>query len=392
MSTNGLPTSEQVAEAVKTVLTEQSIVKAVCDELGVAPEDESRVLGSIVLHLSKRQNGTQQAEAPTPVKVQFVGAADLRASTPPEPAWLWDGYIARGVLTLIAGKPKGGKSTLVAALVEALDASAETFLGRRITACPVVYISEEAAITFNSRLGEASNRVSVLVRENAWPRPAWPALVETAIAEAKRIDAKMLVIDSYVFWSQLSEGQENDSAVNQTMLAKLVAAANAGLAVVLIHHHRKSGGEDGDAVRGSGGIFAAVDALIEVERVKGDSPTAQRQRAIYATGRFANTPAATVVEWDPATRSWTVIGEADSRRELHERTRRDGVRQAVLNAVPWSGAGLPIKEIVAAIQATTDYTEREVETELRLALDVDVQRTGKGVAGSPHMYTRKVPR
>ena len=32
---------------------------------------------------------------------------------PPEPPWLWDGYVAPGLVTLLAGRPKVGKSTLL---------------------------------------------------------------------------------------------------------------------------------------------------------------------------------------------------------------------------------------------------------------------------------------
>jgi hypothetical protein len=75
----------------------------------------------------------------------------------------------------------------------------------------------------------------------------------------------------------------------QSTIGALGAATGAGLAVLLVHHQRKGGGQDGDAVRGSGAIFAAVDMLIEVERPTGDG-TPATHRQLVATGRWQNAP------------------------------------------------------------------------------------------------------
>src|SRR5947209_20577071 len=82
----------------------------------------------------------------------FVSAAELRACAPAEPDWLWEGYLAPGALTLLAAKPKAGKSTLAVAVSEAMATHAGSFLGRRIAGAPVVYVSEESAGTLAHKL------------------------------------------------------------------------------------------------------------------------------------------------------------------------------------------------------------------------------------------------
>jgi hypothetical protein len=331
------------------------------------------------------QQATSNGTAPSSTELRFVSVTELRNTTPDEPEWLWDGYVAISAITLLAGKPKGGKSTLACALAEAVDASARSFLGRPVRPGRVVYISEEGAITFRAKTTRDTEGISVLVRENAWPRPAWALLIYAAITEAKRLDACLLVIDSYAFWAQLAEGQENDASVNQAMLAALVHATNAGLAVILVHHHRKSGGEDGDAVRGSGSIFGAVDALIEIEKPEGKVPPTQR--ALFAIGRFPRMPAATIVDLDPATGAWLVVGEADSRRDIGHKTRRTTVRQAILDITPMAGAGITAKEIRIAVEDDA----REIDTALsELLKEGLIGRAGRGVAGHPYLYTRRV--
>jgi hypothetical protein len=100
----------------------------------------------------------------------FVTAAELRRATPVEPPWVWRHYIAAGTLTVLAGKPKTGKSTLAFAfafaLVEALAAGADTFLGCQLAGGPVVYVSEEGAASLRHKLPD-SDRVHVLTREAA---------------------------------------------------------------------------------------------------------------------------------------------------------------------------------------------------------------------------------
>ena len=81
----------------------------------------------------------------------FKTPRELLADVPPEPLWVWDGYLAPDALTLLSGKPKCGKSTLALALSRAIVAGAP-FLGRPTRNVPVVYISEESAGTLVHKL------------------------------------------------------------------------------------------------------------------------------------------------------------------------------------------------------------------------------------------------
>ncbi len=57
----------------------------------------------------------------------FVSAAELRERAPAQPDWIWHDYLARCALTLLAAKPKAGKSTFAAALSEAVACEALDF-------------------------------------------------------------------------------------------------------------------------------------------------------------------------------------------------------------------------------------------------------------------------
>ncbi len=313
-----------------------------------------------------------------PGELRFVTARELRARTPETPDWVWEGFIAAGALAMLAGRPKyAGKSTLACALVEAIDADAGAFLGRRIVPGPVIFVSEETGGTLAPKLPD-SDRVSCLTRDIAWPKPTWPQLLAAVVTEAERIGARLVVIDALSFWAALGGEQGNDTAVATAVLAQLSAITLLGAAVLLVHHQRKGGGEDGEAVLGATGFFASVDLLIELERVK-DGPAGQRQ--LISIGRWAETPAALVVHRDAVTGSWRVIGEATDRDEA----RLLSANEKLLGAVPTEPPGMTEPELADALKVDT----RKISGPLRELLErKEIRRDGAGKKGDPYRYSQ----
>ena len=72
----------------------------------------------------------------------FTCLPDLLAEPPEEVEWCWDQTLPAGGLSILAAKPKVGKSTLARNLAFAV-ASGEEFLGRAINQGTVVYIALE---------------------------------------------------------------------------------------------------------------------------------------------------------------------------------------------------------------------------------------------------------
>jgi AAA domain len=357
-----------------------------CGECGAdavwSGAEHAYICAENVNHYVTGARSVNGAVGPGSAALKFVSAAELRAATPVEPNWLWAGYLAPGAVTMLAGKPKSGKSTLACAVIEAVATEGGTFLGRAISAGPVVYVAEEAAGTLAHKL-PATDRVRVLTRDAAWPRPAWPALVAAAVAESTRIGAVLLVIDALAFWAGFTEGQEKDAGAAQSAMGALTAATRAGLAVVLVHHQRKAGGEDGDAVRGSSAIFGAIDLLIELEKVE-DAAT-PGQRRLVAVGRWTSTPGVLVVEREPEVGAWRALGDATSRADVGVMA----LRERVLAAVPpeWPGAVEP--EIV---ELAGGSKQRAGETLRELLGEGMVERVGKGAKGDPYHYRKAPPK
>jgi hypothetical protein len=311
------------------------------------------------------RNGDQHDDAALP----FVSAAELRAHTPVEPEWLWESYLARGILTLLAKPPKAGGSTLAVAVAVALASQAHSFLGRSISGGPVVYVSEEPAATLAHKLS-AIEGIRVLTRDAAWPKPTWEELVAGSIAEAQRVGAVALVVDTLPYWASMAAEAEKDAGHAAAAMAPLLDATRAGLAVLVPLHARKGGGDDGEGVRGSSAITGTGDIVLELGR--GKHP---RERILLALSRFPSTPGSLVIERDELG-AWSALGEGE-----RGDARAIADRRAILKALDDG----PLTR--AELERATVAPERQWHDEMRsLEGEGTVQRTGAGKRGDPYRW------
>lgn len=229
---------------------------------------------------------------------QFRSGQELYETTPEDVPWCWHGFLAYGTVTLFAGRHKGGKSTLLFSLIRALVDRHDTFLRHSIDAGPVVLLTEEGPETLRPKLEpiseEGRTRIRVLCRTDVSPRGAygWAQAVRDAGEEAIAWGARVVVIDTFAFWAQIRD--ENDNSLMQEVVSVLGDLTSRGLAVVIVHHHRKSGGEDGDAIRGGTALQGAVDLIVELVRPpsEGDGDEVTSERELRAIGRFPEIPEA----------------------------------------------------------------------------------------------------
>lgn len=307
-----------------------------------------------------------------PSPLRFVSAAELRTHAPDEPPWIWRDYLAPGAVTIVAGKPKVGKSTLAFALADALAQRAPAFLGRELDGGPVVYVSEETIGTLAHKL-PAVDDLRVLSRDLAWPKPSWGELIGAAVAEAKRVGAVALVIDTLAYWAAMPSHREKDAGSAQAVMQRLLEAASEGVAVLLVMHQRKGGGEDGEGLRGSGAFAGAADIVVELERTQNP-----RERVLLTLSRYPSTPGSLVVNHDAATGAWSVVGEGE-----RGEARSIADRQAIITALS-DGGELTRAELERALGTP----QRQWAASLhKLIEDGRVHRSGAGVKGKAYRYS-----
>ena len=258
-----------------------------------------------------------------------------------------------------------------------MTSGADAFLGRKVRGGPVVYVSEENSSTLRHKLPDDDAPLRVLPREAAWPKPDWPALVEATVAEAERVGAALVVIDTFSFWGALPPEREQDSGAVQHAMQPLVeAAARSGLAILVIHHARKGGGEDGEAVRGSSAFAGAVDVVLELQRPDDGAPS--NQRALLALSRYPQTPGVLLYDYERRTGAFGVIGEAEE-RGASQATRK---RAAVLDAL--GDETLTQHDLKERIGDSKDWRGALKE----LVAEGIVEKFGEGKKGDPYTYRR----
>ena len=303
---------------------------------------------------------------------QFLTVAELKVQHPELPAMMLGRYVRQGDIAILAGAPKAGKTTLLVEAVKAVVSEHGTFLGEEVQHGDVVIVSEERAAQVVEKL-DGVQGVHVLTRDNAIPKPSWPALVAAALKRCEDTGAVLLIIDTLRWWSDLSGDQSKSDGFVMTALRELAAASALDVTVVLVHHLRKGGGEGGEGVANSNALVGAVDVLLEYET--GSAPT---ERILKTLSRDPDAPPVTILNRDDTGRLQLVgvandVGEAKSL----------GWRDRLLDALPTGEPGVPRDELAD----TLDADHRKWGSALNhLVADGTVARFGKGKKGDPYTF------
>lgn len=170
--------------------------------------------------------------------------------------WLMEGLVATGTLSLLAGPPKAGKSTLARHLVTSILAGT-AFLGRAVRPGRVLLYSLEDP-----------HKVSGLHFAQLGLQPDMPLwgritheegpFLETLVADLKEATPDLVLIDTMnvaLDWDDMNSMEETTKKL--TPLRELTRATNA--AIILLAHTRKTSTGSGLDILGSTGIRAATD-------------------------------------------------------------------------------------------------------------------------------------
>jgi hypothetical protein len=311
--------------------------------------------------------GSPEFAAPVP-------ASKLRAADP-ETLWLWNGYLARGGVTLLTALWKAGKTTLLAYLLRALERGGE-YCGRAAAACRVLYVTEEGESRWAERrdkLGLADH-VEFLARPFVTKPegPKWLRFLEYlgGLLTARRFD--LLVMDTI---SNLWPVQDENNACQVQSSLMPLPHALGNTAALLVHHPRKGDGQEATASRGSGALTAFCDTIIEMRRfTPGDRN--DRRRVLTGYGRADDTPGEVVVELTDA--GYVHRGERE------EVAAADLVPE-VLDVLPLVPPGMTIAQLAGLLGQRRGRVTAAANHAHESGL---CRRTGAGTRGSQYMYWR----
>ena len=288
------------------------------------------------------------ARFPLPMPVTELSSTCQGASP-----WVWDGYLARGAVTLFSALPKCGKTTLISHLLQAMTKGGE-FLGRSLVPGKAVVISEESQLIWADRRDRIglTDCVRILTRPFfGKPSPEdWLAFLQHLATHLEGDPADLLVFDTLAdLWPVRDENNATDV---QTALQPLRRLSD-GRAVLCVHHLRKSDGAEGTGSRGSGALAGFVDIIAELRRAKNTIDIQGTKRVLAALGRLSGIPSEWVIELDEEAERYHFVGESGNKAELNGLE----LRHAIAKVLPCSPPGMTRKEIWDALPEECQVNE-----------------------------------
>lgn len=242
---------------------------------------------------------------------QGYTAADLVRMEFPEPRFAVDGIVPEGV-TILAGRPKHGKSWLCLGLGVAIAAGGHALGQIPVEQGDVLYLAlEDNQRRLKSRL------LTLLGDEEAprrlWFHTDWPRVDKGGVNQIAQWledhrQARLVIIDTLARFRPIVK--EGGYAADYNALAALQKMVGEyGVSAIVVHHLRKlavdkDGGDWIDAVSGTLGLAGAADGLMGLFRVRGS-----QDAVLKVTGRDQD-DSELGLRFDPVSASWSLEGKA----------------------------------------------------------------------------------
>ena len=217
-------------------------------------------------------------------------------------------------LTLLAGKPKLGKSWLALSVALSIAAGGMALGAQPVTRGDVLYLALEdnarrlqsrARRLLETRTGTPSNLDFAL----DWPRLGAGGLAYLEEYCKVHPDLRLVVIDT---WARVAPSsgerrcpQYEGDYESLTPLKRL--ADTYHISILAVHHLRKTGSHDVlDEIIGSTGVTGAIDGAMILKRDRG-----QTDATLFVTGRDVEHEQQLALNFDATTALWTLVGNAE---------------------------------------------------------------------------------
>lgn len=290
----------------------------------------------------------QAAKPPTrrhdPKRPVIGNARALQGMTFPDIKYVVPGYITEGA-TLLAGRPKLGKSWLVLEAGLAVATGGTCLGGVQCERGDVLYLALEDN---QRRLHSRIRKMMPALVSKPWPErfhysTEWPRQSDGGIKYLDEWcddhpDARLVIVDVLAMFRPMQNGKANAYEQDFHAIAALKEFSyRRNVAVVIVTHTKKGASESGDPfelVSGTLGLSGAADTTLVLDR-SGQGAT------LYGRGRDIP-EIESAVEFDKTTCKWRVLGEAME-------VRRSDERSQIIDALREAGEPLGPKDIARAV-------------------------------------------
>lgn len=252
-------------------------------------------------------NGKVPKKAP-----HIILLPDLLAMDLPEPRWAVAGIMCEG-LTILAGRPKLGKSFLSLNLALTVAAGGKALGNIQVTPGDVLYLSLEdrlRRVQGRSRkmlraIGvEASRRLHIAVE---WPRQHEGGLDEIKRWQDRVERPSLVIVDVWVKFRTPSATKGNQYEQDYQVGAQLKKLADdASCSLLAVHHCKKGTSEDViEEVSGTLGLVGSADGVLVLCRTRSENDA-----VLKVTGRDVEEQEM-ALRFQPEGCSWEYLGPSE---------------------------------------------------------------------------------
>ena len=300
--------------------------------------------------------------------VETFSAAELRTMRFPEIKYVVSGYVVEGC-TILAGAPKIGKSWLVMDIAIAKAAGGQC-LGSIETheAADVLYL----ALEDNKR--RLQNRIDKLLAVSSeWPArltfaTEWPRANVGGLDRIREWARKcerpgLVIVDVLTMFRPPANGRDQLYDHDYNSIKSLQAlAAELGIAIVIVHHTRKSRDQVDafDRMSGTLGLSGAADAVIILDRDSNGT-------TLYVRGRDVP-ESETALTFNKDRCRWSVLGRASEVRLSDE-------RKVILDVLKVTDEPMSPAEIAGAANLKSNSVKQLL---FKMAAAGEVLKVGRG--------------
>jgi hypothetical protein len=334
-------------------------------------EEACEVFDSTIVEPNSRANGKANGHS-GPDKGSsnggttfFKTAASLRTKVFEPIKYIVTGYIIEGA-TILAGRPKLGKSWLMLDVGLAVARGGKCLGNIKCDEGDVLYLAlEDNERRLQSRItkliGYADEWPERFCYETEWPRANAGGLEQIRDWIASKKKPRLVVVDVLAMFRSPRQRHQDPYEADYAAIHDLQAiASQTGVAIVIIHHLRKSLAEADpfERISGTYGQTGGADTGLVLDR-DGQGAT------LYGRGRDI-AEIETAVEFDGC--RWRVLGPAAD-------VRRSDEREAILSVVIDEDEPITIADIVA----TTGMSRNNVKQLLfKMAKAGELLKSGRG--------------
>jgi AAA domain len=311
---------------------------------------------------------TPASDAPK-ARLSITNACDLLTHEFPPPRWAIPSLLPEGV-TVLAGKPKKGKSFMALGFAVAVSTGGKALMKVPVEGGDVLYLAlEDHPRRIQDRLQKMGVTTLGPYRLDISTQcPRFTARDQGLDAvgswAADHPNARLIIVDTLARVRPPRSSKGNIYDDDYTAVASMKELADHyRVSILVIHHLRKMTAEDPmDTVSGSLGLTGAADGIVILEREAGLG-----DGKLVITGRDVEEQEL-AINWSRENMQWELLGDAAEYYVSEERA-------AIRNILRMSGDSMTIKG-VADVLGKPQNTVKQLL--FKMTHDGQVDRDGKG--------------